>query len=153
MDMATWQEIEKDAPEFAERVRATFTVGIHKTIATLRKDGSPRISGLELKFEDGQVTVGMMGDSRKLADVRRDPRVAIHSPSLDPPKEGEWPGDAKLAGRVVEMAAPSEGAEEGAGYFRVEVTEVALTYLGTPADHLVIESWREGAGWLRRTRA
>src|SRR5919197_90661 len=108
--MATWQEIEKDAPEFAERVRKTFAVGIHKTIATLRKDGSPRISGSELKFEDGEVTFGMMGDSLKLADVRRDPRIAIHSPSLDPPKEGEWLGDAKLAGRAVE-STPPEGAE------------------------------------------
>lgn len=151
--MATWQEIEKDAPEFAERVLATFAVGIHKTIATLRGDGSPRISGSELKIEDGEVTFGMMGGSRKLADVRRDPRVAIHSPTLDPPAEGEWPGDAKLAGRAVEAAPPEEGAQEGAGYFRIDVTEVALTYLGTPADHLVIESWHEGTGWQRRTRA
>lgn len=152
--MATWQEIEKDAPEFAERVRGRFAAGIHKTIATLRADGSPRISGSELKFEDGEVTFGMMEGSRKLADVRRDPRVAVHSPSLDPPKEGEWQGDAKLAGRAVETPAPAEGAEPGAGYFRIDVTEVALTYLGgTPPDHLVIESWHEGKGWARRTRA
>jgi hypothetical protein len=151
--MATWQEIEKDAPEFAERVRATFATGIHKTIATLRGDGSPRISGAELKIEDGEVTLGMMEASRKLADVRRDPRIAIHSPTLDPPTEGEWPGDAKLTGRVVEIAAPKEGAEKGAGYFRIDVTEVALTYLGIPADHLVIESWHESVGWRRQTRA
>lgn len=152
MDMASWQEIEKDAPEFAERVRATFAVGIHKSLATLRKDGSPRISGSELKIEDGEVTFGMMGGSLKLADVRRDPRVAVHSPTLDPPKEGEWRGDAKIAGRAVEVP-PGKDAEAGSGAFRIDVTEVALTYLGTPADHLVIESWHEGAGWRRRTRA
>ena len=150
--MASWQEIEKDAPEFAERVRATFAVGIHKSLATLRRDGSPRISGSELKIEDGEVTFGMMGGSLKLADVRRDPRVAIHSPTLDPPAEGEWRGDAKIAGRAVEVP-PGKDAEEGSGAFRIDVTEVALTYLGTPADHLVIESWHEGAGWQRRTRA
>jgi hypothetical protein len=150
--MATWQEIEKDAPEFAERVRARFAAGTHKTIATLRRDGSPRISGSELQFTDGEVTLGMMDGSLKLADVRRDPRIAVHSPTLEPPAEGDWLGDAKLAGRVVEAAPPEKGAEPGAGYFRIDVTEVALTYLGTPADHLVIESWHEGTGWRRKTR-
>jgi len=77
--------------------------------------------------------------------------VALHSPTIEPPKEGEWLGDAKLAGRLVEMPPP-EDAEPDAGYFRVDVTEVALTYVGTPADHLVIESWHEGTGYRRRTR-
>jgi hypothetical protein len=151
--MATWQEIEQDAPEFAERVRGRFGTGIHKTIATLRKDGSPRISGSEIEFEDGQVSFGMMGDSLKLVDVRRDPRIAVHSPTLDPPKEGDWLGDAKLAGRVVEIPPPADDPHPGAGYFRIDISEVVLTYVGTPADHLVIESWHEGVGWRRRTRA
>ncbi|TDV42712.1 pyridoxamine 5'-phosphate oxidase family protein [Actinophytocola oryzae] len=151
--MATWQEIEKDAPEFAEKVRGRFEAGRHKTMATLRKDGSPRISASELQFEDGEVTFGMMGDSLKLADVRRDPRIAVHSPSIDPPEnEADWHGDAKLSGRAVEVP-PGPDAEEGSGAFRIDVTEVALTYLGgTPPDHLVIESWHEGTGWRRRTR-
>jgi hypothetical protein len=151
--MAKWQDIEKDAPEFAERVRDRFAAGTHKTIATLHKDGSPRISGSELQFTDGEVTLGMMDNSLKLADVRRDPRIAVHSPTLEPPAEGGWLGDAKLAGRVVEVAPPEKDAEPGAGYFRIDITEVALTYLGgTPPDHLVIESWHEGTGWRRHTR-
>jgi hypothetical protein len=151
--MARWQDIEKDAPEFAKRVRDVFGAGKHKTLATLRADGSPRISGSELQFEDGEVTFGMMGDSLKLADVRRDPRIAVHSPSLDPPEDqASWSGDAKIAGRAVEVT-PGEGAEPGSGSFHIDVTEVALTYLGgTPPDHLVIESWHEGTGWRRRTR-
>ena len=151
--MVNWQEIEKDAPEFAERVRAVFGAGIHKTIATLRADGSPRISGSELQFEAGEVTLGMMGDSMKLRDVRRDPRIAVHSPSLDPPAEGRWAGDAKLSGRVEEIAPPAENPNEGSGHFRIDIAEVALTYVGDPADHLVIESWRAGGGYRRRTRA
>lgn len=151
--MATWQDIEADAPEFAERVRSRFAAGIHKTIATLRKDGSPRISGSELDFKDGEVTLGMMGGSMKLLDVRRDPRIAVHSPSLDPPEDPTtWVGDAKFSGRAVEVAPPADGAEPGAGYFRIDIAEVALTYVGTPADHLVIESWHEGRGYRRRTR-
>ncbi|HWM06362.1 MAG TPA: pyridoxamine 5'-phosphate oxidase family protein [Actinophytocola sp.] len=151
--MASWQEIEKDAPEFAERVRAVFAAGIHKTIATLRADGSPRVSGSELEFADGEVTFGMMGDSRKLSDVRRDNRIAVHSPTLDPPKEGRWAGDAKLAGRAKEIPPPPDSPHEGAGNFRIDITEVVLTYVGDPADHLVIESWHPDHGYRRRTRA
>jgi hypothetical protein len=150
--MATWHEIEKDAPEFAARVRARFDAGTNKTLATLRADGSPRISASELAFTDGEVTLGMMPGSRKLADVRRDPRVAIHCPTLEPPKEG-WEGDAKMAGTLVEMPPPDGTPHPDAGHFRLDVTEVALTYVGTPADHLVIESWHAERGYRRRTRA
>jgi hypothetical protein len=151
--MATWQEIEKDAPEFAARVRAVFGAGKHKTIATLRADGSPRISGNECEFADGEITFGMMDASLKLRDVRRDPRIAIHSPTLDPPEEGRWAGDAKLSGRAVEVPAPPDTPHDGAGFFRIDIAEVALTYVGEPADHLVIESWHAGHGYRRRTRA
>jgi hypothetical protein len=153
--MASWQEIIKEAPDLATRVQARFAAGTNKTIATLRRDGSPRISASELEFTDTDVTLGMMGGSMKLLDVRRDPRIAIHSPTLEPPADdpGSWGGDAKLAGTVAEMPAPQDTPHVGAGFFRIDVTEVVLTYLGTPADHLVIESWHEGTGYRRRTRA
>jgi hypothetical protein len=41
---------------------------------------------------------------------------------------------------------------ESAGIFKLDVIEVVLTYVGTPADHLVVESWHPGRGWERRTR-
>ncbi|SFB62289.1 hypothetical protein SAMN05216266_13040 [Amycolatopsis marina] len=154
--MVNWQEIERDAPEFAARVRAVFGLGTHKTIATLRSDGSPRISGTELEFSDGEVTLGMMGGSMKLRDVRRDNRVAVHSPTIEPPKPdepGTWAGDAKLAGRLVGVPAPPDTPHADAGFFRVDIAEVALTYLGEPADHLAIESWHPGRGHRMRTRA
>jgi hypothetical protein len=153
--VAHWKQIQADAPQLAERVQQCFGVGIHKTIATLRRDGAPRISGSELEFADGEVTLGMMGGSMKLLDVRRDPRVAIHSPTLDPPKDGEgtWLGDAKLAGTLVEVSPPEDTPHEGAGFFRLDITEVVLTHLGDPADHLVIETWHPDRGHQGQTRA
>ncbi len=50
----------------------------HKVIATLRRDGSPRVSGNELRFIDGEVWLGMMPGSVKALDLLRDPRVAVH---------------------------------------------------------------------------
>ncbi|MCT2586995.1 pyridoxamine 5'-phosphate oxidase family protein [Actinophytocola gossypii] len=150
--MFTWRDVEAQCPEFADRVRAVFAAGTNKTIATLRADGSPRISATELEFNAGSVTLGMMGASLKLRDVRRDPRVAIHSPTLEPPEDGEWPGDAKLAGRLVAVGAPPDHPDPDAGFFEVDLTEVALTYLGDTRDHLVIESWHPNRGHRRRTR-
>jgi hypothetical protein len=152
--MATWREIEHDAPDFAARVRERFEAGTNKTIATLRREGAPRISGTELQFSNGEVSFGMMGGSVKLLDVRRDPRVAVHSPTIEPPKDDPsgWAGDAKLAGIAVEVPAPPGDPYEGSGHFKLDISEAVLTYVGTPADHLVIESWHPGRGWERRTR-
>ena len=80
--VTSWRQFETDAPDFAQRVRQRFEAGKHKTLATTRRDGSPRISGTELQFADGEVTLGMMSGSMKLLDVRRDARVAVHSPTV-----------------------------------------------------------------------
>jgi hypothetical protein len=103
---------------------------------------------------DGEVTLGMMVGSMKLFDVRRDPRVALHSPTLEPPKDDprSGPRDAKMSGSLVETEPPTDTPYEGAGFFKLDIMEVVLTYVGTPADHLVVESWHHRRGWERRTR-
>jgi len=68
---------------------------VHKTIATLRRDGSPRISGTEYRFTEGELWFGSMHGAMKALDLRRDPRFALQSAPADPPG---WDGDAKLAG-------------------------------------------------------
>jgi len=136
--MTSWATVLLEVPDLAARVRAIFDAGTNKTLATLRADGSPRISGTELQFEGDEITLGMMPGSAKLRDVRRDPRVAIHSPTLEPPAEqAAWIGDAKLAGRLVET---TEGA------FALDLSEVVLTHLNADATMLVIESWHPGRG-------
>jgi len=146
-----WSTVEADAPDLAARVRAVFDAGTNKTIATIRADGSPRISGTELSFDGGRVTLGMMPGSRKLADVRRDSRVAVHSPTLEPPAGSLGAGDAKLAGRLVEFV-PEQNPVPGAAHFEVDLTEVALTSLNAAGDRLVIESWHPGRGYERVER-
>ena len=83
--MARWAEIEAAEPEFAAAVRALFDAHRHKVLATVRKDGSPRVSGIELTFADGDVWFGSMAAARKLADLSRDARLALHCASVDPP--------------------------------------------------------------------
>lgn len=152
--MTSWKDVVTAEPQFAEQVRRTFAVRKHATLATLRRDGSPRISGTEVDFEDdpGEIYLGMMPGSLKALDLRRDPRFALHCPTEDTPEDdpGSWLGDGKIAGVAVEVSDPGRGDE--AHRFRIEVTEVVLTTVGTPPDHLVIQSWHPGRGLLRRHR-
>ncbi len=143
--MASWGEITASEPDFARRVQERFDADKHKVMATLRKDGSPRISGIEAEFQDGQVTLGMMQGSRKAQDLQRDPRLALHSGTRDPSGQAGEVIDAKLAG----VAREVRGGDHHV--FHVDVKEAVIVSIGDPADHLVIETWREGHG-LRRTK-
>jgi hypothetical protein len=138
--MASWSEVEAQAPDVAARARALFEARKHKTLATLRRDGSPRISGIEAEIVDGHLEFGSMERSVKALDLQRDPRFALHSGSEEP---DDWPGDAKVAG-VVEEVRPH--------HFRCDIRELVVVYIGDPRDHLVIESWHEGRGVTRRKR-
>ena len=53
--MASWGEIEAQAPELVAAAREFLDAFVHKTLATLRRDGSPRISGSEVIFADGEL--------------------------------------------------------------------------------------------------
>ncbi len=90
--MTTWADVERAEAGFATVVRALFDAHRHKTIATLRADGSPRISGIEATFGDGELSFGSMTGSRKGSDLRRDPRFALHSATVDPVEgsEADW---------------------------------------------------------------
>lgn len=115
----TWKHFEEAEPAFAAKVRALFDAGRHKTIATLRADGSPRISGIECEFTDGQLRFGSMAGARKGTDLARDPRFALHGPTFHPGdgRESEWPGEAKVAGRagLARSAITAEAREQPDG--------------------------------------
>lgn len=159
--MARWSEIEEEAPELVAQARSYLDAFVHKTIATTRKDGSPRISGTELQFQDGDVWLGSMWQAFKAKDLQRDPRYAVHSGSTSPP---EWDGDAKFAGRAEEITDPavidahrtSESGESVPGpmhLFRLDVTELVVLRLNDTRDAMIIESWHEGRGVSRIERS
>ena len=150
--MTSWADVESTEPEFAARVRAIFDSRRHKSLATLRRDGSPRISGIEVEFRDGEVVLGMMPGSRKLADIRCDPRLTIQAQSADPPEDNPavWAGDAKLSGRAVER--PTKGEHPPGSRFSVDIEEVVLTHLDAGATELVVESWHLDRGLVVQSR-
>ncbi|HZU74813.1 MAG TPA: pyridoxamine 5'-phosphate oxidase family protein [Acidimicrobiales bacterium] len=149
--MARWLAVEEAEPNFAARVRRLFEAGRHKTIATLRADGSPRISGIECEFAGGDLRFGSMTGARKGSDLQRDPRFALHGPTFHPTegKEGDWPGEAKIAGRAVSAGSlgTDQASEQPDGeLFIADITEVVITRLNAAATRLVIESWSPSHG-------
>jgi hypothetical protein len=147
--VTAWRDVEAVEPEFAQRVRALFDAHRHKTIATLRADGSPRISGIEAVFEDGELVFGSMPNARKGADLRRDPRFALHSATVDPVEgsEAQWPGEAKISGRALASGPITAGAD--GERFHADIAEVVHTHLNEEATMLVVEWWTPVHG-LRR---
>lgn len=143
--MPSWAKFEAEAPELAARVRELFDAHGHKTIATLRRDGSPRISGTETEFEGEDLWIGSMKDALKARDLQRDPRYALHSASEDP---DDWTGDAKVAG-VAEEVRSSDGKSHR---FRLDILEASTVGLDDERKHLVITVWtpREGVRTMKR---
>ncbi|MBW8736227.1 MAG: pyridoxamine 5'-phosphate oxidase family protein [Streptomyces turgidiscabies] len=155
MNWAVFTTTEPDLAETAEKRFGAFT---HHTLATLRKDGSPRTSGMEVRFLHGELWLGMMPDSLKARDLRRDPRFALQAnPGPGTEMSG---GDVRISGRAYEVedsaakAAYVEEVEppEPFHLFRTELTEVVRTYV-EDETYLVVQVWQPGGPvrTLRRT--
>ena len=145
--MTSWQEFTEQAPDLAARVHARFTAEKTHVLATVRRDGSPRVSGTEIDFRGRDAYLGSMVGAVKARDLQRDGRFALHA------HPGE--GDAKLAGIAVELTDPAEiaalqGNSDPCHLFRLELTEAVVTWVAE--DTLFVESWREGRGTVRFAR-
>ncbi|MGW2937121.1 pyridoxamine 5'-phosphate oxidase family protein [Streptomyces sp. NPDC001156] len=144
-----WSAFAAAAPDLARTVEERFGAFTHHVLSTLRKDGSPRTSGMEVRFLNGELWLGMMPDSLKALDLRRDPRLALQAnPGAG---TGMGGGDVRISGRAHEV----EDAETKAAYvqkveppepfhlFRTELTEVVRTYVEDDT-YLVVEIWKPG---------
>jgi hypothetical protein len=147
--VTTWAGFEREAPELAAAVHARLTADRHSILGTLRADGAPRLTGLEVHFGEGELWLAMMPDSRKADDLRRDPRFALHSA----PDVELVEGDAKVGGRaelvtddgtVARFVArlPQELPSSGMALFRAELTDASLARVED--DEMVIDVWHPG---------
>lgn len=147
-----WGQFEEQAPELAERIRSRFEGHIHAVMATLRQDGSPRLSGMEAPIRDGHLWLGVMPGSLKAVDLHRDPRFSLHS-ALD---TEELPlGDARIDGQAV--AATAEEVDLFVVGHRMPIEDPGATVLFTAlisrvtltrvdGQELAIETWTPSDG-------
>ena len=148
--MATWQQFAEDASGLAEPVRARFEAAPHHVLASLRRDGSPRVSGTEILWHGPDLLIGSIPGAVKAQDLRRDPRFALHA---HPAGDDLGGGDAKLSGRAVELRGDEHRAVvrqlseqlRNALVFRLDLSEAVLTEVGDDR-HLIIKRWRPTDG-------
>ncbi|MFJ9868501.1 pyridoxamine 5'-phosphate oxidase family protein [Streptomyces sp. NPDC101165] len=142
-----WAAFTTAAPELAALAEERFGSYRHHVLATLRRDGSPRTSGLEVRFLGGELWLGMMPRSLKALDLLRDPRFALQAnPGAD-----VGSGDVRIGGRAFEVedgaakAAYVEEVEPPQPFhlFRTELTEVVRTYV-EDEKYLVTQVWKPG---------
>ncbi|WP_093150906.1 pyridoxamine 5'-phosphate oxidase family protein [Saccharopolyspora antimicrobica] len=151
--MSTWQEFAEQAPELAAQVRARLEAFRHHVLATLRRDGSPRVSGTEVAWRGPDLVFGSMPGSRKAVDLRRDARFALHAnPGV--PEDMMGGVDVKLAGRAVEVTGDEHRAwveevqppSQDSHLFRLDLAEVTTTGVAEDQIHLAITRWTPTEG-------
>ncbi len=74
-----WCELEHLQPGLAELGRRRLLDPGVLLAGTIRNDGTPRISPVEPFLLDGDLWLSMMWQSKKAADLMRDPRILVHS--------------------------------------------------------------------------
>jgi hypothetical protein len=148
--VTTWADFEREASGLAGAIHRRLTATLHSILGTLRADGAPRLTGLEVHFGEGELWLAMMPDSRKADDLRRDPRFALHSA----PDVELVDGDAKVGGRAVLVTdegtvarfvarLPQELPASGMALFRAELTDASLARV--EEGFMVIDIWHPGA--------
>ncbi|MEA3216512.1 MAG: hypothetical protein QOJ19_2668 [Acidimicrobiia bacterium] len=159
----TFANFELSAPDIARFVRARFETTGLSIRATLRADGSPRLSPIEPSILQGQLYVGMMPGSMKARDLQRDGRVALLTTLSD---KLDMSGEGKLFGEAVELTDPDDihrvlsaaaagtdyDAEAFAGSHVFEVGITGAAWQHVEGDTWVTVSWRVGGPVRRRQR-
>ncbi|MFI6223521.1 pyridoxamine 5'-phosphate oxidase family protein [Nocardia salmonicida] len=99
--MTTWSQFTEEAPSVAALfLRRHQATGKLCMLATLRADGSPRISPIEPMVFEGMLVLAGMPNTRKFDDLARDPRFCLHTATVDTMVAD---GDAKLFGTVTDL--------------------------------------------------
>ena len=167
--MASFADVERVAPDLAVRARAILSSTTNAVLGTIRRDGSPRLSGADPYFHEGQLRIWSMPRARKGYDLRRDPRVALHSIPWDSRQLREGAADvgaadAKVNGIAVlatdagDLAAFRAWLKSERGFeppedwdlFTIDID--ALTVISADGGQLVVDRWStDGRRTTRRT--
>ena len=131
-------------------------------VATVRKDGSPRLSAVEPLFWEGELWLAMLLGSYKAKDLLRDPRILVHS--IVTSRSGAA-GEFKVRGsalpeqdRELQVRFAAKVAEE-LGWrpepgkfhlFRIEIEDVTFVRYDEPTGDQYLTRWPEGTEFVRR---
>lgn len=151
--MTTWNAFTEEAHPLAGVARRRMDETGVVYLATLRRNGWPRISPTEPLIMDGDLYLGMMWRSTKALDLHRDPRCVVHTTIKDRMDAG---GDVKLYGNAVDVQDQAErdrycvAIKEKIDWsptgdfdlFRLDITEAGMTRVED--EVMYIWHWRPG---------
>ncbi|MGN6677307.1 MAG: pyridoxamine 5'-phosphate oxidase family protein, partial [Streptosporangiaceae bacterium] len=157
-----WSELERRQPRLAELGRHRLLDPGVVLIATIRRDGTPRVSPVEPWIMDGALWLSMMWGSTKAADLLRDPRILVHNAVSS--RDGQ-DGEFKLRGRSrdetdvgVQRRYAAEVAES-LGWdpvpgrfhlFEVEFDDVSYVRYDGPTGDQYVTHWPPAREYVRR---
>lgn len=154
-----WRDVEERQPRLAELGRTKLGAPGVVLVATIRRDGSPRVSAVEPLFWAGDLWLGMGWESLKARDLMRDRRVLVHSVVTSRDGGG---GEFKVRGFAVLETGPVEQGyadvvAQELGWtpvvgkfhlFRVEVEDIAYIRWADANDQYVT-LWPPASEFLR----
>ena len=155
-----WEELSEREPRLAERAHDRLITPGVLFVATIRRDGTPRLSPVEPLIFQGDLFLSMMWQSHKAIDLLRDERILVHS-IITSRDGGE--GEVKLRGRAVAVDDRDTRArycdavsvlgwrpeEPWFHLFRIEIEDLTLIrYAGNGDQHVV--RWPSRAEFVRR---
>lgn len=157
-----WSEMQNDQPGLAALGRRRLLEPGVVLVATIRSDGTPRVSPVEPFVMDGIFWLSMMWQSKKAADLLRDPRVLVHSViSGRDGVEGEFKirgtasaeQDPVVQRRYAQEVASSLGWSPDPGRFHlfaVSIGEVAFIRYDDATGDQHVAMWPPAREFVRR---
>jgi hypothetical protein len=157
-----WQDFAAQQPALAKVGVRKFTDPQVVLVATIRQDGTPRVSPVEPLIWTGDLWLSMGIGSRKAMDLRRDPRILVHSVVTS--RNGET-GEFKLRGTAAEEssgtvhAGYAQAVADGLGWrpqlgrfhlFRVELDDVTFIRWDDATNDQYVTRWPAGTEFVRR---
>ena len=147
--MTSFADVALVEPDLADCVRAILSSTTNAVLGTIRRDGSPRLSGADPYFHDGQLRIWSMPGARKGQDLRRDPRVA----------DAKVNGAAVLSTDAGDLAAfrawlrSERGFEPPADWDLFTIDIDVLTVISADTGQLVVDQWSATDGRQTTRRA
>jgi hypothetical protein len=153
----SWWELESAAPDLAGKGRATLERWGFVYVATIRSDGTPRISPVEAHLVQGRLVLALIGGSRKVRDLGRNDHLTLQSPVAsagDPGTEVKLRGHATAIGdddvlrdSVADAVQERSGWRPTAAWALVELSVTAAAVLSwSPEGDLELLTWDSAAG-------
>jgi len=157
-----WSDIEQAQPGLAKLAHDRLIGPGVVLVATVRRDGTPRLSPVEPLILDGDLWLSMMWHSAKALDLLRDPRILVHNIIASRSgTDGEFKirgtarqeDEPRLQRRYADTVASTLGWDPEPGKFHlfaVDIEHTAVISYDEPTGDQHVATWPPAAEFIRR---